>query len=72
MIVARILFWLAVWLGGLSFAGQRYSLCRADEGSFVPGCDTRPEYLAWVVAVLGMIMLARNLMALPFLRKWLA
>ena len=72
MIAARTLFWLAVWFGALSFAGQRYSACRADEGLLVPGCNTWPEYLGWAAAILGMIMVARSLMAVPFLKKWLA
>ena len=67
---AQALFWLAVWLGGLIFAGQRYELCRANEGSIIPGCNLMPEYLGWAAAVVGMAMLARALMTFPLFRSW--
>ena len=72
MIVARILFWLAVWFGALALAGLRYSACEDHGGAFIPGCDRTVEYLGWAAAILGMIMLARSLMAVPLLKKWLA
>jgi hypothetical protein len=70
MIVVRISFWLAVWLGGLAFAGLRYTACRTDEGLLVPGCDTRPEYLGWAASILGIVMLARTLKSVPSLKRW--
>jgi hypothetical protein len=69
MIGLRILFWLAIWLGSLVFAGHRYVACM-DETAFIPGCDHRLEYLGWAAAALGMIMLARSLMLVPSLKRW--
>ncbi len=66
--LVRILFWLAVWLGGIAFAGMRYSGC-SDEGTARIGCDRTLEHVGWVVAIVGLVMLARTLSATPFFKR---